>query len=657
MAEYITSTESDARDLAPRYKFLYGLVSLTAALFLGRLWFLQIINGDELRQFSERISIKETKIAAPRGIIFDRNGDVLVENLPGFEATISPQYVKDYEALAANIAEALGTTPNLVAQTIQKSKRLNGPFRTIRVKENLSREEILNLELIKMDNPGLDIKESVLRYYPMGPTSAHLLGYVAEISKRQLSVMNEKFAGRAKFAQGDIIGKAGIEEKLDLYLRGKDGTSMVQVDVRGRETISETPTLVGEMKALVPALPGNNVILTIDKDIQETAFNAMMSQNRIGAAVAMKTNGEILAWVSTPSFDPNEFSTGISPSLWSRLVNDPDKPLRNKVIQDHNSPGSTFKPLIAIAALSENAVSRWTSVSCPGVFRFGGRPYHDTVRNGHGDLTIEHAIEKSANIFFYKMGIQLGIDKMFKYCHALGIGQSTGIDMNNEVAGLMPSQEWKKETYGEDWQPGENLSNAIGQGFVLTTPLQIAVAYNAIGTYGKVVKPFVIKSILGSDNKLVNETKPEIVRDLLAGAGDVKIRKDVFDTVKEGMRLVVNSDRGTARGSVLHFIEMAGKTGTSQVMSSSADQIYASCEGKPKNQRHHGWFVGYAPADNPEITFAILAEHSCHGSSGAAPVAKEIVRSYVAKYHPDWLSRELHKKKPIAIRTEVIEGE
>lgn len=644
MSQYLNN-EQEAKEYLPRYKLLYALVSFTVVVFFIRLWYLQIINGSELRTFSEQNSIKETKIPAPRGIIYDRNGEILVENLPGFEVTISPQYVSDLETTANSISAILNIPPAQIIQLVQRSKRINGPFRPVRIKENLNRDEIFSLEILKLEISGLDIKENVLRSYPHRKNGAQLFGYVGEISKRQLPIMNEKYSGRVKFQQGDIIGKAGLEEVLDLWLRGTDGISVQQVDARGREAVGDTPSLLGSMGGIQPASPGHNVILTIDKDIQEAAFNAFVGQDRIGGAVAMKSNGEILAWVSGPSFDPNEFSTGISSQLWSKLINDPDRPLRNKVIQDHNMPGSTFKPLVAVAALSENVITPNTIISCPGVLKFGNRPYHDTLRGGHGNLVVTQAIERSANIFFYKMGISLGIDRMYKYCDALGIGRKTGVDLNGEVAGLMPNSEWKKETLGEEWQPGENLSNAIGQGFVLTTPLQMAVAYNSIGTLGKVVKPFVVRKILSSDNKVVKEFEPQVVRDLSDPNAPVHIRKEVFETVRTGLRLVANGERGTARVSGhLPFVEIAGKTGTSQVMSFSADQIYSKCEERPKHQRHHGWFIGYAPADNPEIAFGVLAEHSCHGASGAAPVAREMVRAYVAKYHPEWLARESQKK-------------
>lgn len=660
MSDYLPSDEIEAKDYQPRYRLLYSLLAVTIVVFAMRLWYLQIVNGRELRQFSEQNSIRETKIPAPRGIVYDRNGEVLVENLPGFEVTLSPQYVTNFDETAEALGNALNIPASAVMQAVQKSRRMNGPFRPVRIKENLSRDDIFNIEILKQDYSGVDIKETVLRAYPLKENGAQFFGYVGEISKRQLPLLNDKFAARGlRFQQGDLIGTSGLEEVYDLDLRGRDGISVSQLDAHGREAYGDPMGLLGSMGGVTPASPGNNVILTIDKDVQEAAWRAFVEGNRIGGAIAMKSNGEILAWVSAPSFNPNEFSTGIAPDTWRRLVNDPDKPLRNKPIQDHNSPGSTMKPLIAMTALAENVITPNTVVACPGQIKFAGRPYHDTLRGGHGNLVVSQAIERSANVFFYKMGIALGIDKMFKYCDAFGIGRRTGVELAGERSGLMPSAEWKKNTIGEEWQPGENLSVAIGQGFVLTNPLQMAVAYNSIGTEGKVVKPFVVKRILTADNKMLKEFEPHVMRDLGDPNGEMYIKKEVFKAVKEGMRLVVNGERGTARGSKLNYIEIAGKTGTSQVMNFSADQIYSSCEARPKYQRHHGWFIGYAPADNPEIAVGVLAEHSCHGSSGAAPIAKAMIAAYVAKYHPDWLDRDLRKKKdgtPLRAPTPAADG-
>ncbi|QDK38297.1 penicillin-binding protein 2 [Bdellovibrio sp. NC01] len=649
MSTYVSNPD-EAKEYQNRYRLFYIVIAATFTIFTMRLWYLQIISGNELREFSEKNRIKQNKIAAPRGLMLDRDGKVLVENLPGFEAILSPQYIEDLNELAKDVAPVLGMEPDKLIQKVQKSRKQNGPFAQIRLKENLSREEVFRLKRMRLDTPGLEIRESIVRYYPLRENGAQLFGYVSEISKRQIPVLNELYKGNLKFDQGDIIGKSGLEETLERDIRGTDGISFIQVDAHGREAVTQTPNIYGEQIKDQIAVHGNNAVLTIDRDLQEQAFESFLksgvdARGHIGAIFAMKTNGEVLAWVSTPSFDPNEFSTGITPQTWSKLINDPFKPLRNKVIQDHNAPGSTFKPLVAVAALGEKVITPTTIVSAPGVFFFGRRPYHDSLKQGHGNITVYQAIEESSNVFFYKMGIALGVDKMYDYIHNLGIGQKTGIELSREVSGIMPNSAWKKATVGEEWQAGENLSTAIGQGFVTVTPISMAVAYNAIATEGKVVKPFVVRKILDQDGKVLRENFPQVVRDLQqAQPNGVKITPETFKVVKEGMRLVANGPKGTARYWKVPGVEFAGKTGTAQVMGFSADQIYSSCTSRPMHMRHHGWFVSYAPADNPEIVIAILAEHACHGNTGAVPIAREIYQKYFEKYHPDIIANALKNK-------------
>lgn len=656
------SNPDEAKEYQSRYKIFYVMLAFTVTIFTMRLWYLQVISGNELREFSEKNRIKQNKITAPRGLMLDRDGKVLVENLPGFEAILSPQYIENLDELAKTVGPLLSMEPEKVILKVKKSRRQNGPFAQIRLKENLSREEVFRLKRMRLDTPGLEIRESIVRFYPLKDNGAQLFGYVGEISKRQLPVLNEVYKGVLRFDQGDIIGKSGLEETLERDIRGTDGVSFIQVDAHGRETVTQTPNIYGqEIKDLIP-VHGNNAILTIDREIQEAAFKSFMNLNRIGAVVAMRTNGEILAWVSTPSFDPNEFSTGISAQTWSRLINDPYKPLRNKIIQDHNSPGSTFKPLVAVAALQEKVITPNTIVSAPGVFYFGRRPYHDHLKGGHGNITIYDALERSSNVFFYKMGIALGVDKMHDYISLLGIGQKTGIEIAREVSGTMPSSAWKKATVGEEWQPGENLSTAIGQGFVNVTPLSMAVAYNTIGTEGKVVKPFLVRKVIDQDGKVLRESFPQTVRDLQqTQPNGIRVSPETFKVVKEGLRRVANGDRGTAKHWKVPGVQMAGKTGTAQVMGFSADQIYAECEGRPMHMRHHGWFVAFAPADNPEITVAALAEHACHGSTGAAPIVRDIVQAYFQKYHPEVIAAALKskigKKAPPTPPPVPIEGE
>lgn len=633
--QYVNNPEA-AKEYIPRYRPIYVLLALTFITFTARLWYLQIIKGTELREFSEKNRIKEIKLTAPRGLVFDREGRILVENLAAYDAVILPQYVDDLERTTKVLAEAIGMESDKILQKIQKKRKQMGPFAIVKVKENLSLDEVFRVQTLRIDYPGVEVRENIIRSYPLGPNGAQLFGYVAEISKKQLPILNQQFKDKIVFEQGDLIGKSGVEELRDIELRGRDGYSFIQVDAHGRELGATDNKILGQQIKDIEPTPGHNIQLTIDRDIQEVAFKSFSDLQRIGAVVALKSNGEVLAWVSTPSFDPNEFSKGISPDLFAKMINDPFKPFRNKVIQDHTAPGSTFKPLMAITSVEEKIVTPATIVNCPGSLRFGNRPYHDHLKGGFGNITIFEAIERSSNVFFYKMGIALGIDRMYKYISLFGLGNRTNIELKRENGGLLPSAAWKMKNVGEEWQPGENLSTAIGQGYVTATPLQMAIAYNAIGTEGKVVKPFLIQKLIDPRGQVIEEHHPELVRDLQKlQPNGVKISQQTFKTVKEGMRRVVQGERGTAKYWRVPHVEMAGKTGTSQVRSFNADDIYTECTSRPLNYRHHGWFVAFAPVENPEITVAVLAEHACHGSTGAAPIVRDIVQAYMKKNHPD----------------------
>lgn len=669
MSDFLQTSEEEAREYLPRYRLLYSVIFLCCGLILGRLWYLQIMHGTELRQFSEKNRVKETKLPSPRGLFLDRENRVLVDNLPGFDASISPQYAKKLDSTSEAVGQVLGMSGRQISDLVRKSQRRDGPFRPVKVKDNVSLEEVFRLKLLRWDHPGLNINESILRYYNLAENGAQLFGYVSEISREQIPKFNEKYQGKFQFEQGDIIGKSGLEETWDTTIRGRDGVAYVEVDARGREAPGENSNYFGFQP--MPAIPGHNLVLTIDKDMQEAAYKAMNRQDplgpRIGGVVVMKSNGEILAWVSTPSYDPNNFSTGIPPSIWAQLINDPFRPLRNKVIQDHFSPGSTFKPIVALAALAEKVITPNTYIHAPSSLKFGRRLYHDHSKTGHGNINVMQAIEVSSNIFFYKMGISLGMDRLAPYAKLLGLGAKTKINMTHEVSGLIPDSEWKLKKLGEEWQPGENLSNAIGQGFVLATALQMAMAYNTIALEGQVMKPFLIKRVLNHESKVVQEFEPEVLRDATQpNEFGVTIEPRFFKTVKEGLRRVVNGERGTARASKLDGVEMAGKTGTTQLRTYSADEIYARCDLRPVTQRHHGWFVGFAPVEKPEITVAVLAQHSCSGSRGGAPVVRDIMQAYFEKYHPELIKAALEKKAsrmgnkaavPVKIPASVEEGD
>lgn len=645
--------DDDARDLAPRFRVVYFMLVMTSLIIFSRLWFLQIVQGQELREYSEKNRLKENRLPAPRGLILDREGRILVDNALGFDATISPQYATHLPETAAEISPYVGLSAEKIVELVKSSRRKNGPFMPVIIKENLTMDEVVRLRMLRIDHPGLNVQETVLRYYPLEQNGAQLFGYVGEISKRQIEAMNKKMVAQVPFQQGDIIGHSGLEEIWDSTVRGHDGLNFIEVDAHGRESPKDTSAFT-ELKPQ-KEVAGQTLELTIDRDIQEASYKAMTEQKdavgpRVGAVVAMKTNGEILSWVVTPTFNPNNFSKGIPPEVWSQLINDPYKPLRNKPIQDHYSPGSALKPFIAVAAIQEKVITPNTIINAPGMMMFGGRPYHDSVKGGHGNITMQQALERSSNIFFYKMGIALGIDNMYKYANLFNLGQKAKIKLANEVSGVFPSKEWKLKVTGEPWQPGENLSNAIGQGFVRVTLMQLLLGYNAIGNGGKLVRPFIVKKILSPDHKVLEEFQPEVIRDVTQDNDTgAKVSQETLAAVRQGLWRVANGDRGTAHWWKVPGTEFAGKTGTTQLQSFSASEIYDRCENRPFAQRHHGTFVGYFPADKPEVAIAILTEHSCHGNVGAVPVFRDIARAYMEKYHPDIVKKAMTKgAKPAA---------
>jgi penicillin-binding protein 2 len=638
------NNEDDVRDLNSRFKLVYAVIAGTLLLIFVRLWFLQIISGDELREYSEKNRVKENKIRAPRGLVLDREGRILVDNIIGFDATISPQYATELEDTADEVGRILGIEPAKIVEAVKVSRRKNGPFMPVVVKENLTLEEVFRLKRIRIDQPGLNVDETVLRFYPLDQNGAQLFGYVGEVSKKKLDDLNTKYPGKVTLQQGDIIGQSGLEEVWDQELRGRDGFSYIEVDAHGRESSTQNKAFL-EIKPQ-PAVLGHNLVLTIDKDIQEAALKAMLEQKdkigpRIGGLVAMKSNGEIIAWVNTPSFSPNRFARGITTDIWSQLINDPFTPLRNKIIQDPYAPGSSIKPIVALSALQENKITPERLVDSPPQMRFGNRFYHDSVKGGHGRINLYQAIEMSSNIFFYKLGIDLGIDNIAKYASLLGLGQKTGIELGNENSGVFPTKAWKLERKGEPWQPGENLSNAIGQGFVLVNLLQMAIAYNTIATGGKVVKPFILKQITDENQKVLKEFSPKIIRDVTQKNDEgTFIDPKNFVVVREAMRLVANGDRGTAHWWKIPGIEMAGKTGTSQVVAFSADDIFKDSDSRPFLQRPNGTYVAFAPFNNPEIVVGILAEHAGHGNMGGAPVVRDVMRAFFEKYHPEMIEKK-----------------
>ncbi len=618
------------------FKFLKAFILIFFFIIFSRLWYLQVIFGDEFREFSNQNLLKSSDVFAPRGKIYDRDGRILVENLPAYKAIITPQYMVNLEKLSRDLGQALNINPEEIIDKVKKSQRANGPFFPVDVKLHLTRDELFKVELVKLDHPGLDAQEFILRNYNFGPQIAHTLGYVREISKNEIPILTKQYDNKIKFKQKDIIGKKGLEEAYDIQLRGKKGQSFVIVDAKGQQRTERMMSAIGEVLKNVPSEPGTDIQTTLDMDLQQIAYDSFIKNERVGSLIAMTPQGEILAWVSYPSFDPNIFSTRLSPEIWKQWVNNSDRPLRNKAIQDHYAPGSTFKPVVALAGLQEKVILPNQRVHAPSVYRLGRGVWHDHTRSGQGYIEVREALERSSNVFFYKLGKELGPDRMAKYAMALGLGATTGVPIEGEVKGHIPTREWKQKRWGEPWQDGESVNTGIGQGHVLVTTIQLAQAYSAISLDGAVYRPQLIRNIGPySSNPDENLFKPDLIRNLSEEKDkDYYVAKEYFDVVQEGLWRVVNCKQGTAgRARLEKPFSVSGKTGTAQVRRFSADEIYKPCEQRNKKERHNGWFVGYGSINgSPQLTIAVLTEHSCK-SSAAVPIAKDVFEAYFKKYH------------------------
>lgn len=627
-------------ELVKIHKDRAALISyiITAAfgLILSRLWYLQVYKGETLHNYSIQNRLRREVVWAPRGLIYSRDEQLLVDNIPRFDAILTPQFLSENDQTLNKLAGILSTDVSSI-NTILKKNSNQAKYRPIIIKKNITFAELSQIETQNADLPGISVDTFISREYKDKEIGAHLLGYISEISQTQLPKLRER--DRQDYRLGDFIGQFGIEEQLDKYLRGENGHEFVEVDARGRrKRYINTDNLFKGIEDEKP-LSGMNVKLTIDRDMQIAAYNAL--QDKVGGVIAIDVNsGQVLTMVSRPSFDPSQFSRGLTPEYWRSLVGNKEHPLRDRNIQEHFSPGSTFKAITGIAAFEEGEIDENTEVNCGGSFRLGRKVYHCWKKQGHGPTNLIKAIRESCNVYFQKAANRMDIDAMAKYAKAFGLGARTGISLPREVSGLIPTKEWKKKRFGQEWQAGETLSCAIGQSYVLASTIQLATAYAAIANGGKIYRPYVVKDIYDQNGELVKTFAPELLSSI-----EMKNPK-TLKYVREGLFQVVNNPKGTAFSKRGQGIMMVGKTGTSQVKSSSADKIYQKCESMDYESRHHGLFVAYAPADNPKIAAAVIFEHGCHGGS-AAPVVEAVITQYMKKYHPDLYLENLEKDKLI----------
>jgi penicillin-binding protein 2 len=581
----------------------YGILAMMLALVAG-LWQLQVLGADSFRQLAEQNRVRKVPLMAGRGKLYDREGRLLVDNYPSVSCFLVREQNRNVDADLPLIARGLNLDLEQLRATLRRYRAAPG-YQPIPIKQEISPDEQAFIESHRNELPELETIDQERRLYPRDGFAAHLIGYVGEVSEEDLN--NPRYAYNNP---GDVVGKAGIEETYDQLLRGQDGSRDVLVDSHGREV-----GFVGVQHAI----PGQGLKLTIDIDIQRAAEIAL--GDRAGAVVAMDPrNGEILAMVSHPSYDPNAFAGRINRDDWNSLMSNPDHPLMNKAIQAQLAPGSTFKILMSVAGLQEG-VAQDMRVMCNGGASFYGHFY--ACDRHHGMVDIQHAIPWSCDTFYYTLANKLGIDTIARYAKSAGLGQRTGVDLPNEVTGTVPSEQWKLKNYHEKWFAGETISVGIGQGAVTATPIQLARMIGGIASGGHFVRPHVV-----NPDQLPADFRHALL-DTYPGSGEASIRLDPTNwmTITEGMAGATDPAMGgTAAASHLEGVDFAGKTGTAQVASHEAVRRMSP----GVDTRPNGWFVGVIPRRNPEFVVAVLWEHGDWGSN-AAKLAAQVATVYVNK--------------------------
>ena len=595
----------DSGRFRPRLRIFFAIVLIMLSCLIIRMWHLQVIRGDELSQRSENNSVRLRKIRPLRGLIMDTNGQVLVDNQPSFDIVFMPnrsKSVQDTEKKLRNLYEERSLVFSMEFPPSGK-KRFVAP---VKLEKNISRKKLAVIETHALDLPGVAVEVVPIRQYLGGEMMAHLIGYTGEVSRDDLL---KDASGEASI--GDITGKFGVEKYLDPYLKGKSGAEQLEVNVLGKEI-----KLIGRIQPV----SGYNAVLTIDASLQKVAWEAL--NNMRGSAVAIDPrDGSVLALVSSPSFDPNLFNGGISIEDWETLSTNPSHPMENRAISGQYPPGSTYKLIIAAAALEEGLITPDTTFSCNGSFELGNRTYRCWNKRGHGHISLHRAIVESCDVYFYNLGKLVGVDKIAEYARGFGLGSATGIDLLREKGGLIPTKQWKLSRFREAWQMGETISIAIGQGYNLLTPLQLVNAYAALANGGVVYRPRLIKRIETMDGHAIRTFEPE-------QKNRIPLSRKNIEILSRALWGVVNENGGTGSALRRKEADVCGKTGTAQVIGLPEDEMARKRKVNLARFRDHALFVCFAPYKNPEIAIAVIVENAGHGGSVAAPIARKIIDAY-----------------------------
>lgn len=595
---------------SPRVRIATALVFIFMALLAAKLWHLQMIQGEAYNEMSDNNRVRLMRMPSARGRVLDAKGRVLAENTPSFTLSIVPGELDKAQELIQTYAPILGITQERMRGIIERSRTIP-KFMNYPVKKNMSLEEVSLVKAHASDLRGVALETKPLRVYPGQDTLCHVIGTVGEISQEELAKTS-----RTGYRTGDIVGKLGIEKEYESYLKGEEGWEQLEIDAKGRtlSTVSRKPPRNGA-----------DVILTVDSAFQKFVEDVFI--HRAGSVVAVDPDtGRVLAMVSKPSFDLNLFSPSISERQWKTLNSDPLHPLENRATRGLYSPGSTFKIVTGIAGLSEHIITPDRKFSCKGQLELGGQVFRCWNPYGHGSVSLHRAFVESCDIYFYELGLKLGADRIGKYAAMFGLGAPTGVGLPQELPGLIPTSAWKMRTYGDSWKDGETLTVAIGQGYLVCTPIQLAMMTAAMANEGKLMKPAIVRQIVAADGEVVFDHSP-VVR------WEIPVDPKIFSLINSALTDVVTDSKGTGKRCRIPGINIKAKTGTTQVIrvkqrTKEEDQI-------PYHERTHAMFVAYVNDRPQKIALAIIVEHGGGGGASAAPLARKIIARYYGVPDPE----------------------
>ncbi len=595
--------EHPAEYFGPRIRIAVAIIVFCMGIFLVKLWYLQLIEGESYDEMSRNNRVRSVRLPASRGKILDCNGRGLAENSPSFTFSIIPGELENVQDVLERCSSTLGIPQEKMRGLIERSRTVPR-FMSYAIKKNISLEEVSLIKSRSTNLKGVLLEVKPLRLYPLGETLCHVLGTMGEVSADELPK-----AAKLGYRTGDVLGKTGIEKEYDTYLRGEEGWEEIEIDAKGRQLATYSRNI---------PRAGADVVLTVDADLQKYSEEVFM--HRAGSIVAVDPDsGRILAMVSKPGFDLNLFSPSITDRQWKRLTNDPLHPLENRSTRGLYSPASAFKIVTATAALAERVVTPDQKFNCAGKLELAGQSFRCWNHNGHGAVSLRRAIVESCDIYFYELGRLLGADRIAKYAALFGLGKPTGLGLPHELPGLVPSPVWKSRNYGDSWKDGETLNLAIGQGYLVATPIQLAMMTAAVANGGKLLKPAIVRRIESPEKGLVFDHEP-VVR------WTIPLDPGVLDSLRSAMTAVVSESKGTGRRARVPGINIAAKTGTSQVIRDN--QMIKESEQIPYHERTHAIFVAYVDDRPKKIALVVIVEHGGGGGMSAGPVARKILARY-----------------------------